>query len=65
MLEWTVYTGMPQYFDLLIEDLLKEVLTENNQMNSSGRICNVDVIGDHSSIDQMSVMESYIIDGQQ
>ena len=50
--------AMTQYFDLLIEDLLKEVLTENNQMNSPGRICNVDVIGGHGSIDQTSVMDS-------
>ena len=50
--------AMTQYFDLLIEDLLKEVLTENNQMSSPGRICNVDVIGDHGSIDQTSVMDS-------
>ena len=50
--------AMTQYFDLLIEDLLKEVLTENNQMNSPGRIYNVDVIGDHGSIDQTSVMDS-------
>ena len=27
-------------------------------MNSPGRICNVDAIGDHSSIDQTSVMDS-------
>ena len=50
--------AMTLYFDLLIEDLLKEVLTENNQMNSPGRICNVDVIGGHGSIDQTSVMDS-------
>ena len=50
--------AMTQYFDLLIEDLLKEVLTENNQMSSPGRICNVDVIGDHGSIDQTSVIDS-------
>ena len=50
--------AMTQYFDLLIEDLLKDVLTENNQMSSPGRICNVDVIGDHGSIDQTSVMDS-------
>ena len=72
MLGWTAPNrdAMTQYFDLLIEDLLEEVLIENNQMNSPGRICNVDVIGDHSSIDQTSMMDStsnhtYIIDGQQ